>query len=98
MMSDLEYVAVPICKERMKGLEARIDKVEAVTDELHKLTLAVERLTLTVSNMVKQQEVHESRLDVLESKDGEMWRSLTKYVITAIAGIIVGYAMKNIGF
>lgn len=97
-MSDLEYVAVPICKERMKGLEARIDKVEAVTEELHKLTLAVERLTITVGNMVKQQEIHESRLGVLESKDGEMWRTIVKHAITAVVGIVLGYAMKQVGF
>ncbi len=98
-MSDInEFVAVPICKERMKAMENRIDRVEAVTEELRNLTLSVERLTMTVSSMVRESENHEQRLDALEEKDGAMWRALVKYIVTAVAGLIVGYAMKNIGF
>lgn len=98
-MSDInEYVVVPICKERMKAMENRIDRIEVVTEELRNLTLSVERLTMTVSSMVREAENHEERLDALESKDGLMWRALVKYLVTAVAGLVVGYAMKNMGF
>lgn len=97
-MSDLEYVTLPAYKERMKALDDRINKVEAITEEIHSLTLSVERLTITLDNVVRQQESQESRIDVIESKDGEMWRTFVKYVITAVVGVIVGFVMRNVGF
>lgn len=97
-MSDLEYVTLPAYKERMKALDDRINKVEAVTEEIHNLTLSVERLTITLSNVVRQQESQENRIDSIEAKDGEMWRTFVKYVITAVVGVIVGFVMRNVGF
>ena len=97
-MSDLEYVTLPAYKERMKALDDRINKVEAVTEEIHNLTLSVERLTITLSNVVRQQESQENRIDSIESKDGEMWRTFVKYVITAVVGVVVGFVMRNVGF
>lgn len=97
-MGDLEYVTLPAYKERMKALDDRINKVEAVTEEIHNLTLSVERLTITLSNVVRQQESQENRIDSIEAKDGEMWRTFVKYVITAVVGVVVGFVMRNVGF
>ena len=97
-MSDLEYVGAPVCNERMKGLENRIDRVEAVSEEIRNLTLSVERLAITVENLVKTAESNDSRIKALEEKDGEMWRSIVRYAITAAASFVIGYVMKNIGF
>lgn len=97
-MSDLEYVTLPAYKERMKALDDRINKVEAITEEIRRLTVSVERLTVTLSNVVKEQESQENRLDIIEQKDAEMWRTFIKYVITAVTGVVVGFVMRNVGF
>lgn len=97
-MSENESVTTLVCKANMKRLEDRIDRVEAITEEIHNLTLSVERLTLTLQNTVKELDAHSNRLNQLESKDGEMWRTLVKYALTAVAGIVIGFAMKNVGF
>ena len=97
-MSDLEYVTLPAYKERMKALDDRINKVESITEEIRKLTVSVERLTITLSNVVKEQDSQEKRLDLIEQKDGEMWRTFVKYVITAVVGVVVGFVMRNVGF
>lgn len=97
-MSDLEYVTLPAYKERMKALDDRINKVEAITEEIRNLTLSVERLTLTLGNVVKEQESQENRIEIIEAKDGEMWRTFVKYVITAVVGVIVGFVMRHVGF
>ena len=47
--------------------------------------------------MVEEQKAQGERLETLESRDGEMWRKIVGYVITAILGIIVGYIFKQIG-
>lgn len=97
-MSDLEYVTLPAYKERMKALDDRINKVEAITEEIRNLTLSVERLTITLSNVVKEQESQEKRIEDIETRDAELWRTFVKYVITAVVGVIVGFVMRNVGF
>jgi DNA repair ATPase RecN len=97
-MSDLEYVTLPAYRERMKALDDRINKVEAITEEIRNLTLSVERLTITLSNVVREQESQQSRIENIEARDAEMWRTFVKYIITAVAGVIVGFVMRNVGF
>ena len=97
-MSDMGAVAASVCDEKMKRLEDRIISIESITHEIHKLTISVERLTLTVQNMVAEQESQKERIATIEARDGDMWRTLLKYALTAIVGIVVGYAFKNAGF
>ena len=97
-MGDLEPVAGAVCKEKMIRLEDRIDKLEAVVEELRSLTLSVEKLANSVKMMVDKQNAQEERLDEIDARDGEKWRTLIRYLVTGVAGAIVGYAMKNIGF
>ena len=97
-MGDLEPVAGAVCKEKMIGLEDRIDKLEAVVEELRSLTLSVEKLANSVKMMVDKQNAQEARLDEIDARDGEKWRTLIRYLVTGVVGAIVGYAMKNIGF
>ena len=97
-MSDLEYVTLPAYKERMKALDERINKIEGIVEEIHKLTLSVEKLTLTLGNVVKEQESQESRIDSIEARDAEMWRTFVKYIITAVTGVVVGFVMRTVGF
>ena len=97
-MNDLEYVTLPAYKERMKALDDRINKIEGIVEEIHKLTLSVEKLTLTLGNVVKEQESQESRIDTIEARDAEMWRTFVKYIITAVTGVVVGFVMRTVGF
>ena len=61
------------------------------------LTTSVERLATSVESMVKEQEKQGNRLEVLEGRDGEMWRKIVGYVITAVIGIVIGFAFTQIG-
>ena len=47
--------------------------------------------------MVKEQEKQGRRLDELEGRDGEMWRKVVGYIITAAVGILVGFLFRQIG-
>lgn len=62
-----------------------------------KLTASVEKLAQSVQQMAKSQGRQEERLEELEGRDGEMWRKVTGYVITAVIGIVVGYIFTQIG-
>ena len=48
--------------------------------------------------MLNEQVRQGERLEVLESRDGEMWRKVTAYAVTMVVGIIIGYISTRIGF
>lgn len=53
--------------------------------------------TTDMENMVKEQGQQSARLEALESRDGEKWRTVTSYLLTAILGIAVGIIAKQFG-
>lgn len=88
------------CK-RLEEENARQDKRIALLEESIKqngaLTGSVEKLAVNMQNMLKEQEKQGKRLEVLESRDGELWRKVTAYIITAIVGIIIGFIFTQLG-
>lgn len=75
----------------------RIEIVEKEVKQIGELTTSIEKLALSMENMVKEQANQGKRLEELEAKDGEMWRKVTGYMITAIVGILIGFIFKQIG-
>lgn len=76
----------------------RLDSLEKTIEQVANINTSVEKLALNMQNMLNEQVSQGKRLETLESRDGEMWRKVVGYVATAIAGIIVGYIFKQIGF
>lgn len=76
----------------------RLELLEDTTRQINALVTSVERLATNMENMLKSQEAHNDRLEALEGRDGEMWRKVSGYIITAVAGIVIGYMFKMIGF
>lgn len=75
----------------------RIDLLEGSVQQIGKLATSVEKMAASLQNMVKEQEQQGKRLAALESRDGEMWRKVATYAVTAIVGIAIGFAAKQIG-
>ena len=75
----------------------RIEILEKTVSELRDISTSVKELAINMKGMLKEQEKQGARLEKLEGKDGEMWRKVTGYVITAVIGIVVGYIFKQIG-
>lgn len=75
----------------------RIDSIEENVRQIGALTTSVEKLALSMESMVKEQEQQGVRLEALENRDGEMWRKVTGYLITAVVGIVIGFLFKQIG-
>ena len=80
-----------------KRQDRRIELLENNVRELNQLTTSVGKLAESVRIMVKEQERQGSRLETLESRDGEIWRKVAGYTITAVIGIIVGFVARQIG-
>ena len=83
--------------EENKRQDKRIEMLEENVREMRALTNSVERLATSVEDMVKEQEKQGKRLEVLEGRDGEMWRKVVGYIITAVIGIVIGFVFHQIG-
>lgn len=80
-----------------KRQDRRIELLEESVRDMSALTTSVEKLATNIEGMVKEQEKQGKRLEVLESRDGEMWRKVAGYIITAVVGIIIGFIFTQFG-
>lgn len=75
----------------------RLETLEKTVEQIAAISTSVEKLALNMENMLKEQVNQGKRLETLESRDGEMWRKVVGYVVTAVVGIVVGFLFKQAG-
>ena len=73
----------------------RLNALEETVKQIHALTASVERLATNVERMVGEQEKQSNRLETLENRDGELWRKIVGYALTAGVGFLIA-ALLNI--
>lgn len=84
-------------EEENKRQDKRIEILEEDAKRIGGLSSSIEKLALNMENMLKEQLKQGERLEVLEARDGEMWRKVVSYAITAIVGIVIGFLFKQFG-
>lgn len=75
----------------------RIKLLEEQTKQVTDLALSVKELAQSIKQMTETQKEQGEKLERLENRDGEMWRKVTGYIITAIIGIVIGFVFQQIG-
>ena len=75
----------------------RIELLEESVKQNTALTLSVEILANNMKNMANEQMRQGKRLEALEGRDGDMWRTVVKYVLTTILGLVIGVVAMQIG-
>lgn len=80
-----------------KRQDKRLELLEENVREIGALTTSVEKLAQSVENMAKEQTRQGERLEAIESRDGEKWRKLMGYIVSAIAAGIVGFLFGYLG-
>ena len=80
-----------------KRQNRRLDIVESTLSQLNELTISVQNLATNMKHMLDIQTEQNKRLEELENRDGEKWRSISKYVLTALIGVVLGFAFKQVG-
>lgn len=75
----------------------RIEIMENNVQQLQELVASVQTLATNMENMVKEQGQQSARLEALEARDGEKWRTVTSYLLTAVLGIAIGIIAKQFG-
>ena len=75
----------------------RLEILEEQTKQYTDLVLSVRELAQSVKQLAETQKAQGEKLDELENRDGEMWRRVSGYVITAIIGLVLGYLFNLAG-
>lgn len=75
----------------------RIELLEESVKQNTALTVSVEKLANNMESMENEQAEQGERLEALEGRDGEMWRTVVKYVLSAVIGLVVGVVAAQIG-
>ena len=95
-------------KERLADKKSAWDdglaEVKAEVKELRELTASVSELAQGIKamakeqeRMAKEQERQGERLKAIENRDGEMWRKLIGYVLTALASAVMTFIFTRLG-
>lgn len=99
-----DYLPVNVHNEFVKRVEEenhrqneRLTNIEQAVKQVQSITTSVEKLAVNMEGMLNEQEKQGKRLEALEKQDGELWRRVVGYVITAILGIVIGFIFKQIG-
>lgn len=75
----------------------RLELLEKQSEQFTDIALSVKELAISVKQMAEEQKVQGTKLEKLEGRDGEMWRKVVGYVITAVVGILIGFVFQQIG-
>ena len=84
--------------EHNKRQDARLQQIEQSVSSMTDLVVNVGKLATSVEHMAVEQRHQGDRLDKIESRDGDMWRNVVRYTVTAIIGIIIGFASSGVTF
>lgn len=99
-----EFLLVAVHEEYVKRMEGeheqmnkRLSSLETALGQQGEIVRAVDKLALNMEKMLTEQKSQGERLDVIEGRDGEMWRKAVGYLVTAVIGIIVGFVATQLG-
>ena len=84
-------------EEEHSRINKRLELLEESSEKLNALNTSIEKLAVSMEGMLKEQIAQGQRLEVLERRDGENWRRLLWYLLTAVLGAAAGYLAKVIG-
>ena len=84
-------------EEEDRRQNKRLEILEEQTKQFTDLVLSVRELAQSVKQLAETQKAQGEKLDELENRDGEMWRKVSGYVITAIIGLVLGYLFNLAG-
>ena len=75
----------------------RIELLEEAVQQNGKLTISVEKMAVSLQTMGETLAAQGDRLEALEARDGQRWRQLMGYVLTAVVSVLVGFAATRLG-
>ena len=103
-MDEKDFITVAVHNEFARRIDdenhrqnRRIETLENTVQQISELTASVKELAVNMKNMLSEQEKQGKRLETLESRDGDKWRTAIGHVVTAIIGAVICYIFTRIG-
>lgn len=84
-------------EDEHKRINARLKDLEEESEANNKLLVSIEKMAINMENMQKEQTSQGKRLEILENRDGEMWRKVIGDIVKVIISIVVGFVFAKIG-
>ncbi|MBR0282295.1 MAG: hypothetical protein IJQ81_12030 [Oscillibacter sp.] len=84
-------------EDQKRRWDKRLEVLENNVQQIHALTANIEKLTISVQNMAQAQAEYGERLKAIENRDGEMWRKIVGYALTAGAGFLLAALLRRAG-
>ncbi len=84
-------------EEEHKRQDARLALLEESTQRQSEMLSSIQKLAVNMESMQKELTKQGERLETLESRDGEMWRRVAGYVLTAVIGVVLGFVFRQFG-
>lgn len=99
-----DFISRPEHEEFVKRMDEanerqskRISILEDTVRNFAQVQASMQKMETIMNSTLKEIEKQGKRLESLEAKDGEMWRKVVGYIITAIVGIVIGFVFKQLG-
>ena len=73
-----------------KRQDARLKEIEKSVMSITELVTSVKGLAVEMKHMSEEQRKQGQRLETLEGRDGEKWRTVVACMITAVIGAAIG--------
>lgn len=91
-----------------KEQDRRLGSLESDVKQMTELIASVKELSVNMQNMAKEQEKQsehlsrmeekqDERLAKLEGRDGEKWRTIVSYILTAVVGAVLAFFLAKLG-
>lgn len=88
---------VTVVEDRSKSNTKRLDEHEEAIKEDRELISAIKELAIETKYMREDLNKTISRLDALESKDGDKWEKFKWLIVAGLVTIILGYIAVTVG-
>lgn len=97
---DIEQIALKLQEttDKANRNEGRIKKLESENEVLHQLATSVAVMTEQIKNMNNNMTTLTCEVGELKEKPGKRWDSLVGYIIGAVVGAVLAFALSKIGF
>ena len=76
--------------EHFSRVDGRLKDIEGDISDLKATNTTLEKLATNMEHMCREQRKQGERLERLEARDGEKWKSLMSYICTAIVSVLAG--------
>lgn len=83
--------------EHFKRIDTRLNIIDEEMRSYRDLAISIEKIGMNTENLCREIKKQGERLESLEARDGQKWRSMVSTVLTVVIGAVMGYVFTTAG-